>query len=203
MRIIYLALLFLFSQQVFAVGQSESSAYLEVAPLKGAYGQISARGEIPVWRAMSLGMEGESISHSGDREDFSDSENIFGLEAVFYPWQNSYGKLFVGAGLRFTETETGRKRQRDTQTWVRVRSDEMTETWVDHGNYLSSIQTIGYRTDFTQWLTASIRLVSEQIMQKSVKSKADKVYEGSDPLDQRTRSATPLQVSMLFGIALP
>lgn len=180
-----------------------SSTYLEIAPLKGAYGQLSARAEFRLFPRLAMATYAESLSKEGERDDYADKETNIGAEALFYPWESTGGSVFIGAGLKTQQINTGRSRRRNTHTWVRMLGDEQYDYWVDQGDYVCTTQTIGYRLHASNWWTASVRLASDQILRKTMKTKKESLYGDSDPIEPMGRKRSSSQIVMHVGLVLP
>jgi hypothetical protein len=154
-----------------ASAKSAPASILEIAPLKGALGQPSLRGEFGLGKNYAVGIRTEVITATGESSELLDTHTRLGAHALWYPEGNSVQGFFVGAGLDFKHSIINRTRLRDSYTWDRTNANEMNDTWTNVDDKLLTTQFLGYRIAHSPTFTSSFRLMTDQIFVSSSSTK--------------------------------
>jgi hypothetical protein len=177
-------------------------AVVEAAPLKGALGQLSLRGEAGIARTLALGVGVDQTSAKSERHGYVDTARSFGGELVWYPL-DAARPLFLGAGLGLEWADVGREEVRDAQTWMRTQGDQMHDRWANEDTYLSWTQTVGYRLFGGRWLTGSLRFVRDELLTSSAHVRKDDVFSQEIDLSTRGREPVRHRLGLHCGIVIP
>lgn len=188
-------------------GKSGNAVIVETAPLRGMMGHPALRAELLSARAFAVGAAFESADAPSERQDFKDQTRTLNLDGLWYPvgapsanarsWQ---GAPFLGAGLGWEEADIGRERPRDAVTWARTASDESHDRWVNHDSYLTATQTVGYRVASTRLVTASLRLMRDEVLMANSRVERDSVYSRDPDLSGEGRKAVMTRIVLHAGL---
>jgi hypothetical protein len=201
-RILALALMAA-SAAAYAVPAAQAPrAVVEAAPLKGALGQLSLRGELGIARMLALGVVVDQTAATSERHGYVDTARSLGGELLWYPL-DAASPLFLGAGLGLEWVDVGREEVRDAQTWMRTQGDQLHDRWANEDIYLSSTQTVGYRIFGGRWLTGSLRFVRDELLTASSHVRKDDVFSQEVDLSTRGREPVRHRLGLHCGIVIP
>ena len=113
---------------------------------------------------IAFGLGYDASTAASERADFTDRSQAVSAEVIYYPLGLGRYPVFGAAGVRLEQAELGRQRLRDTTTWSRTNANEVNDTWVNDDTYYSWTQTIGYRAFASRWVTASLRVMRDELL---------------------------------------
>lgn len=178
----------------------QNAAIVELAPLRGLIGQPAARGEGILTKNAAIGGGYESWSGESERDDFTDRYTSFHMEGLYYPLGLQTYPVFVGLGLKFEKAEIGRQEKRRTTTWARTTASERYDRWVNHDDYYSLVESLGYRLITGSVFTGSIRLVRDELLHQTSRDEADGILSNDPDLATNGRPKVRQQIVFHAGL---
>lgn len=181
--------------------QANSHVVFEAAPLKGALGQVSLRGEYLNAKRFGYGIAFEDISEPGVRDNTEDHRSRLQGEMVWYPpVEGAFDGIFAGIGAMYERAKIGHQENRQYRTGVRPDSAHQYDRWTSNDNYYSATQSFGYRYAFTENVTMSLRMVIDELLyQQSTTENKDVYSYDLEPKSER-RDAVKQYFSLMAGL---
>jgi len=196
------AALVLGASSLMAVTKDDRRTIFEIAPLKGAMGQVAMRVERQLTSQLAYGIGYESIEQPGQRADMEDKSMRLHSDFTWYPeLEGAYRGVFMGMGLIYEKAELGRQQSRLVTSGDSPPANQTEDRWVNNVDYLSVSQSVGYRYEMGAHFTTSLRLVvDELIYQKSSTSEEETYSYDVDTAAQR-RDPVKQYLVLLTGIS--
>ena len=176
---------------------------LEVAPLRGVFGQVAGRAELPLTPEAAVGAGYETTETPSERDGSRDRSISFNAEGIWYLTRMGAFAPFLAGGIREEEGVAYRETRRDDRTGSRTYATEMHDRWTDHGTYWSTTQTMGCRWLDGPWLTASLRWTREEVAVEYHHSKVEEINSDDPDLSSAGRPVVRQHISLHAGILIP
>ena len=176
---------------------------LEVAPLRGAVGQVAGRAEIPITPEVAVGAGYETTETPSEREHRRDRSVSFNAEGLWYLTQMGPFAPFLAGGIREEAGVVYREMRRNDMTGARTYATEMHDTWTDHGTFWSTTQAMGCRWTDGRWLTASLRWTRDELVYEYHHAKVEQINSDDPDLSSTGRATVRQQISLHAGILIP
>lgn len=137
---------------------AESSTYLETAPLRGALGLPSIRGEWELERHWATVFSCDYWKKSGFRKGYQDQQLRLGGHVAYYPQHRDFPGLFGTFGGLLSQVRFGEQRERPYITEVNYSSRDRYDSWATESYRLDASGQLGYRIDLQEIFTTSFLL---------------------------------------------
>jgi len=176
---------------------------IEISPLRAVLGTPEFKVEVPVMANLNWSFGYQDLQIENAQMNKMDKSTAFDVSALFHSTAYLTKGLFLGPGLIWEENTNYRTQKSASRTWERQTSLETEDQWKIMRKALKIKQSVGYRVNFGEYNTGSIRVQLDKVVYTS--NRVDQITINSDEVDEVVVESPTWSKTIAFywGINIP